>query len=142
MICHCCSNLPLDIFLPLSANDAPFKHGKKWNTSFVFKEGNSAMQELAESSAQGCQLCSLVKTTLDRAEPRSTIQKSVARGHIMHEESLRKIVFRCYKEGEVVITDGQRTGSLYWQLPKLGYGRKQGRDPLRLIVYMNILLML
>lgn len=139
MICHCCSKLPLDLFLPLSANSSPFKGDKTWNRSFVFKEGNGALKELVESSAEGCQLCSLVKTTLDRAEPHLTTQKFTER-HDSHSttpqsprgedgEPFKGILFRCYKQGELVITDGERTGSMYWEMPEFGYGRKRGRTP-------------
>lgn len=145
MLCSACTNIPLDLFLPLDAKATRFKDGKAWKCAWMYREGDNAMEELAASAVEGCQLCTLFVAALDRAEPPWAIKKFTGRGHNMllhpprqedpNQVPLGGIVFRCSEEGELVITDGRRTAGMYWELPSLGYGKKPSKSLLSLLCF-------
>ncbi|KAK5996877.1 hypothetical protein PT974_02224 [Cladobotryum mycophilum] len=129
MICETCTSIPLDLFLPKDAKASRFKNGKAWHGAWMMYEGPDALDRLAKSSADGCVLCSIVSGVLDRAEPLWALRQFTGKGHNMLLSAPRApsefpegVSLKCTQEGEMVISDGRRTGGVYWELEGLGYG--------------------
>lgn len=144
MICEACLAVPMDLFLPLSAKATRFKDGKTWHGAWMLFEGPDALDRLAASAALGCQLCNIVQGVLERAQPLWAVKQFQGTPHNMLLRPPKQggsgfpegVSFKVTMEGEMVISDGKRTGGVYWEMPSMSNGQSKGE--LSLISAVNV----
>ncbi|KAK4140130.1 heterokaryon incompatibility protein-domain-containing protein [Dichotomopilus funicola] len=134
MLCETCLQIPLDPFLPHEAWGS-YRNGRAWFGNAVVRDGKDCVDQLRKSSEAGCHLCTLILGALDGAEPAWATNEFTGSDHrqLLHEPRQRReegqlleaLQIGVLKEGEVIITDGDRTAGLYWELESLNYGHKQ-----------------
>ncbi|KAK4031535.1 heterokaryon incompatibility protein-domain-containing protein [Parachaetomium inaequale] len=134
MLCETCLQLPLDPFLPHKAWGS-YRNGRAWFGNAIVRDGGDCVDQLRKSSEAGCHLCTVFLGALDDAEPFWATNEFTGSDHdqLLHaprqrrEESslLSALQIGVRKEGEALITDGQRTAGVYWELESLKYGEKK-----------------
>ena len=129
MLCETCLNTPLDPFLPHEAWGS-YRNRRAWFGSAMVRDGDDCLDRLRESSDAGCPLCTIFQAALEDSEPfwatnefHGSDHNKLLKAPSTKEAPLPKALqIGVRVEGEMLVTDGNRTAGLYWEMEYMKYG--------------------